>query len=57
MTLKASVDSLLIPVTIVGEIKEHLGLGTGMCKGEAAIDRDEAAVIGVPSTVRPVRDE
>ena len=57
MTLKASVDDLLTPVTIAGEIKEHLGLSTSMCKGQAAIDRDEAAVIGVPATVRPVRDE
>ena len=57
MTLTASVDGLLTPVTIVGEIKEHLGLSTGMCKGEAAIDQDEAAVIGVPATVRPVRDK
>ena len=57
MTLKASVDDLLTPVTIVGEIKEYLGLSTSMCKGQAAIDRDEAAVIGVPATVRPVRDE
>ena len=57
MTLKASVDDLLTPVTIVGEIKEHLGLSTGMCKGQAVIDRDEAAVIGVPATIRPVRDE
>ncbi len=57
MTLKASVDGLRTPVTIVREIKEHLGLGTGLCNGQAAIDRDDAAVIGVPAMVRPARDE
>ena len=55
MTLTASVDGLLTPVTIVREIKKHLGLSTGMRKGQAAIDRDEAAGIGGPATVRPVR--
>jgi hypothetical protein len=43
--------------TNVRGIKEHLGRGTGLCNGQAAIDRDEAAVIGVPATVRPVHDE
>jgi hypothetical protein len=45
------------PATIVREVKEHLGLSTGMCKGRAAIDRDAAADIGMPGTVKPVRDE
>ena len=57
MTLTASVDGLRTPVTIVLEIKEHLGLSTGMCKGQAAIDRNAAADIGMPATVKPVRDE
>lgn len=56
VTLTASVDGLRTPVTIVQEIKEHLGLSTGLCKGQAAIDRD-AAVIGVPAKVRPACDE
>jgi hypothetical protein len=33
VTLTASVDGLRTPVTIVQEIKEHLGLSTGTCKG------------------------
>jgi len=44
----APLSSYFTPATIVREIKEHLGLSTGTCKGQAAIDRDAAAVIGVP---------
>jgi hypothetical protein len=57
VTLTASVDGLRTPVTIVREIKEHLGLSTGLCKGQAAIDRDAADVIDVTAKVRPARDE
>jgi hypothetical protein len=57
VTLTASVDGLRTPVTIVREIKEHLGLSTGLCKGQAAIDRDNAVDIGVLENVRPARDE
>ena len=57
MTTTTAVDGLRTPTTIVREIKEHLGLSTGMCKGQAAIDRDAAADIGMPGTVKPVRDE
>jgi uncharacterized protein YciU (UPF0263 family) len=46
VTLTASVDGLRTPVTIVLEIKEHLGLSTGLCNGQAAIDRDNAVAIG-----------
>jgi len=49
-------SSYFTPATIVGEIKEHLGLSTGMCKGQAAIDRDAAAGIGMPAKVRSARD-
>jgi len=57
VTLTASVDGLRTPVTIVREIKEHLGLSTGLCNGQAAIDRDNAVDIGVHANVRPARDE
>jgi hypothetical protein len=57
VTLTASVDGLRTPVTIVREIKEHLGLSTRTCKGQAAIDRDADAHIGVPVKVRSARDE
>ena len=57
MTTTTAVDGLRTPATIVGEIKEHLGLSTGMCKGQAAIDRDAAAGIGMPAEVRSARDE
>ena len=57
MTTTTAVDGLRTPATIVGEIKEHLGLSTGMCKGQAAIDRDAAAGIGMPAKVRSARDE
>jgi hypothetical protein len=57
MTLIASVDGLRTPVTIVREIKEHLGLSTGLCNGQAAIDWDIAVDIGVLVNVRPARDE
>ena len=50
-------SSYFTPATIVGGIKEHLGLSTGMCKGQAAIDRDAAAGIGMPAKVRSARDE
>lgn len=51
-----ALSAYFTPATIVREIKEHLGLSTGLCKGQAAIDRD-AAVIGVPAKVRPACDE
>ena len=57
MTTTTAVDSLRTPTTIVRKIKEHLGLRTRTCKGQAAIDRDNAVDIGVPATVKPVRDE
>jgi hypothetical protein len=57
MATTTAVDGLRTPTTIVREIKEHLGLSTGLCKGQAAIDRDNAVDIGVPATVKPVRDE
>lgn len=46
MTLKASVDGLRTPVNIVREIKDHLGMSTGLCNGQAAIDRNNAVDIG-----------
>ena len=49
MTATTALDGLRTPATIVQEIKEHLGLCTRTCKGQAAIDRDAAAVIGVPA--------
>jgi hypothetical protein len=57
MTATATLDGLRTPATIVQEIKEHLGLCTRTFKGQAAIDRDAATVIGVPAKVRPARDE
>jgi hypothetical protein len=57
VTLTASVDGLRTPVTIVLEIKEHLGLSTGLCNEQAAIDRDNAVDIGVPAKGSPARDE
>mgnify|MGYP007034350394 CR=1 FL=1 len=53
----APLSSYFTLATNVRGIKEHLGLGAGLCNGQAAIDRDEAAVIGVTATVRPVHDE
>ena len=50
-------SSYFTPATIVRGIKEHLGLRTGMCKRQAAIDRDAAADIGMPVKVRSARDE
>ena len=52
----APLSSYFTPATIVRGIKEHLGLSTGMCKGQAAIDRDAAAGIGMPAKVRSARD-
>jgi hypothetical protein len=49
MTATAALDGLRTPATIVQEIKEHFGLCTRTCKGQAAIERDAAAVIGVPA--------
>ena len=57
MTTTTAVDGLRTPTTIVREIKERLGLSTGTCKGQAAIDRDAAACIGMPAKVRSARDE
>ena len=57
MTLTASVDGLRTPVTLVREIKEHLGLSTGLCNEQAAIDRDNAVDIGVPAKGSPARGE
>ena len=56
-TLTASVAGLRTPVTIVREIKEHLGLSIGMCKGQAATDRDNAVDIRVFENVRLARNE
>ena len=57
MTAITALDGLRTPASIVRGIKEHPGLCTRTCKGQAAIDRDAAAVIGVPAKVRPARDE
>lgn len=57
MTLKASVDGLSTPVNIVREIKDHLGMSTDLCNGQAAIDRNNAVDIGEHANVRPARDE
>jgi hypothetical protein len=46
VTVTASVDGLHTPVTIVPEIKDHLGLSTGLCNGQASIDRNNAVDIG-----------
>ena len=53
----APLSSYFTPATIVRGIKEHLGLTTRTCKGQAAIDRDAAADIGMPAKVRSARDE
>ena len=53
----APLSSYFTPATIVRGIKEHLGLSTRTCKGQAAIDRDAAADIGMPAKVRTARDE
>lgn len=57
VTATAAVDGIRTLATTVRETKEHLGLSTRTRKGQAAIDRDDAAVIGVPANVRPARDE
>lgn len=57
MTAAAAVDGIRTSAAILREIKEHLGLSTRTCKGQAVIDRDDDAVIGVPTKVRPARDE
>ena len=57
MTTTTAVDGLRTPATIVREIKERLGLSTRTFKGQAAIDRDAAAGIGMPAKVRSARDE
>ena len=57
MTTTTAVDGLRTPATIVREIKERLVLSTRTCKGQAAIDRDAAAGIGMPAKVMSARDE
>jgi hypothetical protein len=57
VTPAASVAGLRTPFTILREIKEHLGLSTGMCKGQAAADRDNVVDIRVLENVRPAREE
>jgi len=52
--LFAPLSSYFTPATIVQGIKEHLGLSARTCKRQPAIDRDAAAVIGVPAKVGPV---
>lgn len=52
-----AVDVAQTPAALVREIKTRLGLSIRTCKAQAAIDRDAAAVIGVSTTVRLVRDE
>jgi hypothetical protein len=49
--------SYFTPATIVRETQEHLWLSLRTCKGQAAIDRDAAADIGMPAKVRSARDE
>ena len=51
-----AVDIVQTPAATVREIKERLGLSSRSCKGQAAIDRDAAAVIDVPANVRLARD-
>lgn len=53
----APLSSYFTPATIVQEIKEHFWLRTRTCKGQAAIDRDAAAIIGAPAKIRSARDE
>jgi|MudIll2142460700_1097286.scaffolds.fasta_scaffold249702_2 hypothetical protein len=52
-----ALSSYFTPATIVRETKEHLGLSLRTCKGQAAMDRDDAAVIDVPANVTPPCDE
>jgi hypothetical protein len=56
MTAAAAVEGIRTPAVLVREIKERLGLSSRSCKGQAAIDRDAAAVIDVPANVRRARD-
>ena len=56
MTAAAMVEGNPTPAVLVREIKERLGLSSRSCKGQAAIDRDAAAVIDVPANVRLARD-
>jgi hypothetical protein len=57
MTAAAAVDGIRTTAAIVREIKERLGPSTRTRKGQAALDRDDDAVIGVPAKVRPACDE